>query len=166
MFSTRDNHYQFTVLQQGITNGSETLQLIVNYILGPSGWKYALAYIDDIIFYSKTFEEHLSHLSDICRILKQARFCPNPPKCEITRTQIDYLGHNIKNGEICPSLDNINKLLNSSLPKTADETWKFVKAAEYYRKLMPNFSQIAEPLRKFIPTTKTQQKKDKKLLLN
>ena len=50
--------------------------------------------------YSKTFKEHLSYLSDICRILKQARFCLNPLKCEIARTQIDYLGHNIKNGEI------------------------------------------------------------------
>ena len=136
--------------------------LIVNYILGSSRWKYVLAYIDDIIIYSKTFEEHLSHLSDICRILKQAHFGLNPPKCESARTQIDYLGHNIKNGEIRPSLDNINKLLNTSLPKTADETWKFVKVAEYYRKFMPNASQMVEPLRNFIPTTKTQQKKEQK----
>ena len=141
------------------------MQLIVNYILGSSRWKYALAYIDDIIIYSKTFEEHLSHFSGICQILKQARFCLNLPKCEIARTQTDYLGHNIKNGEIRPSLDNINKLLSTSLPKTADETWKFVKAAEYYRKFMPNFSQIAEPLRKFIPTTKTQQKEGQKTFL-
>ena len=53
--------------------------------------------------YSKTFEEHLSHLTDICRILKQARFCLKPPKYEISTTQIDYLGHNIKNGKIHPS---------------------------------------------------------------
>ena len=141
------------------------MQRIINYTLGLSRWKYALAYIDDIIIYSKTFEEHLSHLSDICRILKQARFCLKPPKWEIARTQIDYLGHNIKNGEICPSLDNINNLLNTNLPKTADETWKFVKAAEYYRKFMPNFSQIAEFLRKFIPPTKTQRKKGQKTFI-
>ena len=46
--------------------------------------------------------------------------------------------------------------------KTADEACKFVKAAEYYRKFIPNFSQIAEPLRKFVPTTRTQQKKGQK----
>ena len=55
-FSSRDNHYQFTVLPQGINNGSKTLQLIVNYISDPSRWKYALPYIDDIIICSKTFE--------------------------------------------------------------------------------------------------------------
>ncbi|CAM4981831.1 unnamed protein product [Rotaria socialis] len=164
-FSTRDNHYQFTVLPQGITNGPATFQRVINHILGPARWKYALAYIDDVIIYSKTFEEHLSHLNDICTILKNARFRLNPEKCEIAQTQTDYLGHNIKNGEIRPSPNNINGLLNTRLPQTADEACKFVKAAEYYRKFIPKFSQIAEPLRKFVPTTRTQQKKGQKTLI-
>ena len=99
-FSTRDNHYQFTVLPQGITNGPATFQRVINHILGPTRWKYALAYIDDVIIYSQTFEEHLSHLDDICQILKDARFRLNPEKCEIARTQTDYLGHRIKDGEV------------------------------------------------------------------
>ncbi|CAF4416553.1 unnamed protein product [Rotaria sp. Silwood2] len=161
-FSTRDNHYQFTVLPQGITNGPATFQRVINHILGPARWKYALAYIDDVIIYSETFEEHLKHLNEICTILKNARFRLNPDKCEIAQTQTDYLGHNIKNGEIRPSPHNINGLLNTRLPQTPDEACKFVKAAEYYRKFIPNFSQIAEPLRKFVPTTRTQQKKRQK----
>ncbi|CAF5160539.1 unnamed protein product, partial [Rotaria sp. Silwood1] len=132
-FSTRDNHYQFTVLPQGITNGPATFQRVINHILGPARWKYALAYIDDVIIFSKTFEEHLIHLNDICTILKNARFRLNPDKCEIAQTETDYLGHNIKNGEIRPSSHNINGLLNTRLPQTADEACKFVKAAEYYR---------------------------------
>ncbi|CAF1177889.1 unnamed protein product [Rotaria sordida] len=164
-FSTRDNHYQFTVLPQGITNGPATFQRVINHILGPTRWKYALAYIDDVIIYSKTFEEHLSHLNEICTILKNARFRLNPEKCEIARTQTDYLGHRIKNGEIRPSPTNIHGLLNTRLPQTADEACKFVKAAEYYRKFIPNFSQIAEPLRKFVPTTRTQRKKGQKTII-
>ncbi|CAF4743200.1 unnamed protein product, partial [Rotaria sp. Silwood2] len=164
-FSTRDNHYQFTVLPQGITNGPATFQRIINHILGPARWKYALAYIDDVIIYSKTFEEHLTHLNDICTMLKNARFRLNPEKCEIAQTQTDYLGHNIKNGEIRSSPNNINGLLNTRLPQTADEACKFVKAAEYYRKFIPNFSQTAEPLRKFVPTTRTQQKKGQKTII-
>jgi transposase InsO family protein len=164
-FSTRDNHYQFTVLPQGITNGPATFQRIINHILGPTRWKYALAYIDDVIIYSKTFEEHLLHLNEICQTLKDARFRLNPEKCEIARTQTDYLGHRIQNGEIRPSSTNIHGLLNTRLPQTADEACKFVKAAEYYRKFIPNFSQIAEPLRKFVPTTRTQRKKGQKTLI-
>ena len=164
-FSNRDNHYQFTVLPQGITNGPATFQRVINHILGPARWKYALAYIDDVIIYSKTFNEHLLHLKEICQILKNARFRLNPEKCEIARTQTNYLGHQIKNGEIRPSQHNINGLLNTRLPHTADEACKFAKAAEYYRKFIPNFSQIAEPLRKFVPTTRTQQKKGQKTII-
>jgi transposase InsO family protein len=164
-FSTRDNHYQFTVLPQGITNGPATFQRVINHILGPTRWKYALAYIDDVIIYSQTFEEHVSHLSDICQILKDARFRLNPEKCEIARTQTDYLGHQITHGEIRPSPHNINGLLNTKIPQTPEEACKFVKAAEYYRKFIPNFSQIAEPLRKFVPTTRTQQKKGQKTII-
>ena len=161
-FSTRDNHYQFTVLPQGITNGPATFQRIINHVLGPARWKYALAYIDDVIIYSNTFEEHLTHLNSICQILKNTRFRLNPEKCEIARTKTDYLGHRIENGEIRPCPTNINGLLNTRVPETADEACKFVKAAEYYRKFIPNFSQIAEPLRKFVPTTRTQQKKSQR----
>ncbi|CAF4267456.1 unnamed protein product [Rotaria sp. Silwood2] len=164
-FSTGDNHYQFTVLPQGITNGPATFQRLINHILGPTRWKYALAYIDDIIIYSKTFEEHLLHLNEICQVLKDTRFRLNPDKCEIARTQTDYLGHHIRNGDIRPSPNNINGLLKTRLPQTPDEACKFVKAAEYYRKFIPNFSQIAEPLRKFVPTTRTQQRKGQKTII-
>lgn len=161
-FSTRDNHFQFTVLPQGITNGPATFQRVINTILGPARWKYALAYIDDVIIYSHTFDEHLQHLASICSTLKTARFRLNPEKCEIARTHTDYLGHRIQHAEIRPSSTNINGLLNTQVPTTADEACKFVKAAEHYRKFIPHFSQLAEPLHKFVPTTRTQRKKGQK----
>ncbi|CAF4803440.1 unnamed protein product, partial [Rotaria sp. Silwood2] len=86
-------------------------------------------------------------------------------KCEIARTQTDYLGHHIRNGDIRSSPNNINGLLKTRLPQTPDEACKFVKAAEYYREFIPNFSQIAEPLRKFVPTTRTQQRKGQKTII-
>ncbi|CAF1437713.1 unnamed protein product [Rotaria sordida] len=117
------------------------------------------------IYSKKKFEEHLSHLNEICQILKNTRFRLNPEKCEIARTQTDYLGHRIQNGEIRPSLTNIHGLLNTRLSQTTDEACKFVKAAEYYRKFILNFSQISEPLRKFVPTTRTQQNKGQKTII-
>ncbi|CAF4962489.1 unnamed protein product, partial [Rotaria socialis] len=83
-------------------------------------------------------------------------------KCEIARTQTDYLGHQISNGEIRPSSYNISGLINTKVPQTPDEACKFVKAAEYYRKFLPNFSQIAEPLRKFAQLQELNKRKDKK----
>ena len=164
-FSTRDNHYQFTVLPQGITNGPATFQRIINHILGPTRWRYALAYIDDIIIYSRTFYDHLEHVNEICQLLKQARFRLNPEKCEIAHTRTDYLGHRIENGNIRPCPKNVHGLLNTQSPRTAEEACRFVKATEYYRKFIPNFSIIAEPLRKFVPTTRTEARRGQKTLI-
>ncbi|CAF1211858.1 unnamed protein product [Didymodactylos carnosus] len=131
-FSTRDNHHQFTVLPQGVTNGPATFQRIINHILGSTRWRYALAYIDDIIVYSRTFEEHLSHLNEICQLLKQTKFRLNASECEVARTETHYLGHYIKQGDIRPSPDNIRGLVHTQISSTAEEACKFLKAAEYY----------------------------------
>ena len=119
-----------------------------------------------MIVYSKTFNDHLKHLNEICQLLKQARFRLNPEKCEIAQRRIDYLVHRIENENIRPCPKNIEELLNTQIPKPADEACKFVKAAEYYRKFIPDFSIIAEPLRKFVPTTRTQAKKLKRTKLH
>ena len=92
-FSTRDQHYQFTVLPQGVTNGPPAFQRIVSRILGPTRWHFSLAYLDDIIIYSQTFDEHLLHLEDILNQLDIANIRLNVDKCHIAVRSIDYLGH-------------------------------------------------------------------------
>ncbi|CAF1473560.1 unnamed protein product [Adineta steineri] len=156
-FSTRDQHYQFTVLPQGVTNGPPAFQRIVSRILGPTRWNYSLAYLDDVIIYSQTFDQHLIHIDDILNRLNEANFRLNVGKCHITQTAIDYLGHRIEHGNIKPNADNIRALLETQRPTTAKEAFRFVKAAEYYRKFIPRFSIIAQPLYKYAPTTKEQR---------
>ncbi|CAF3826812.1 unnamed protein product, partial [Rotaria sp. Silwood1] len=156
-FSTRDQHYQFTVLPQGVTNGPPAFQRIVSQILGPTRWQYSLAYLDDVIIYSPTFDQHLTHLDDILNRLNDANFRLNVNKCQIAKTSIDYLGHHIERSNIRPNADNIRALLETPQPTTAREAFRFVKAAEYYRKFIPGFSTIAQPLHKYAPTTKEQR---------
>lgn len=156
-FSTRDQHFQFTVLPQGVTNGPPAFQRIVSKILGPTRWQYSLAYLDDVIIYSPTFNEHVIHLDDILNRLNQANFRLNVDKCHIAQTSINYLGHQIEHSNIRPNSDNIRGLLETPQPTTAKEAFRFVKAAEYYRKFIPAFSTIAQPLHKFAPTTKEQR---------
>ncbi|CAF2136424.1 unnamed protein product [Rotaria magnacalcarata] len=158
-FSTRDQHYQFTVLPQGVTNGPPAFQRIVSQILGPTRWQYSLAYLDDVIIYSPTFNQHLIHLDDILNRLNDANFRLNISKCQMARTSIDYLGHHIENSNIRPNADNIRALLETQQPATAKEAFRFVKAAEYYRKFIPGFSTIAQPLHQYAPTTKEQRSK-------
>ncbi|CAF1661396.1 unnamed protein product, partial [Adineta ricciae] len=100
-FSTRDNHYQFTVLPQGVKNGLPTVE-----------------------------------------------------KCTIASERITYLGHHIHRGHIRPSTDNVHDLLDSPIPTTPQATFRFVKAAEYFRKFITNFSRIAAPLYKYTPSSR------------
>ena len=78
-------------------------------------------------------------------------------KCYIARRSIDYLGHYIEHSNIRPNADNVRSLLETPQPTTAKEAFRFVKAAEYYRKFIPNFSIIAQPLYKYAPVTKEQR---------
>ncbi|CAF1339298.1 unnamed protein product, partial [Rotaria sp. Silwood1] len=162
-FSTRDGHFQFKVLPQGLTNGPPTFQRIVNQILGPNRWKHVLAYIDDIIIYSQNFSEHLKHIEEVCLLLQEANFKLNVDKCEVARAEILFLGHLIKAGTIKPDPDNIRGLTETREPTSAEEAFRFVKAAEYYRKFIPKFSTIAAPLHQYSPATVQQQKNNKKL---
>ena len=156
-FSTRNGHYQFTVLPQGLTNGPPTFQRIVNQILGPNRWKHMLAYIDDIIIYSKNFSEHLQHIEEVCSLLQDANFKLNMDKCEVAKEEILFLGHVVKQGTIRPDPENIRGLAETREPTTAEEAFRFVKAAEYYRKFIPRFSTIAAPLHSYSPTALQQQ---------
>ncbi|CAF4668362.1 unnamed protein product, partial [Rotaria socialis] len=143
-FSTRDGHFQFKVLPQGLTNGPPTFQRIVNQILGPNRWKHVLAYIDDTIIYSKIFYEHIQHIEEV-----------------FARSEILFLGHLIKEGTIKPDPNNIRGLVETKEPTTAEEAFRFVRAAEYYRKFIPEFSIIAAPLHRYSPSTLNQQKMNK-----
>ncbi|CAF4560019.1 unnamed protein product, partial [Rotaria magnacalcarata] len=134
-------------------------QRIVSQILGPTRWQYSLAYLDDVIIYSPTFNQHLIHLDDILNRLNDANFRLNISKCQMARTSIDYLGHHIENSNIRPNADNIRALLETQQPATAKEAFLFVKAAEYYRKCIPGFSTIAQPLHQYAPTNKEQRSK-------
>jgi hypothetical protein len=162
-FSTRDGHFQFKVLPQGLTNGPPTFQRIVNQILGPNRWKHVLAYIDDIIIYSKDFLEHMQHIEEVCALLQGSNFKLNIDKCEVAKTGILFLGHVIKRGTIKPDPENIRGLTETREPVSAEEAFRFVKAAEYYRKFIPKFSLIAAPLHKYSPTTPPQQRTNNKV---
>ncbi|CAF3127116.1 unnamed protein product [Rotaria sp. Silwood2] len=115
-FSTRDQHYQFTVLRQVVTN----------------------AYLDDVIIYSPTFDQYLIHLDDILNRVNNASFRLNVNKCQIAKTVIDFLGHHIEHSNIRPNADNIHALLETKQPTTAKEAFRFVKAAEYYLLRIPD----------------------------
>ncbi|CAF4851479.1 unnamed protein product [Rotaria sp. Silwood1] len=145
-FVTRDKFWEYNVMPQGIKNGPPTFQRIINKLLGRLQWYSALSYIDDIIIYSKSMEEHLHHLEQVLSILHHANFRLNPAKCEFMQQQIKFLGHTIHAQGITPCPEKVRAINDIPVPNSIKSATSFIKMAEYYRNHIPNFSTLARPL--------------------
>lgn len=148
-FVTRAGQWEFNVMPQGIKNGPPSFQRIVDKVLGKMQWHCAIAYIDDIIVYSKSIEKHHQHLEQILSRLYHANFRLNPIKCEFLKQEIQFLGHIISERGIEPCPQKTKAINEFPTPTNAKSAVSFVKMAEYYRNHIPDFSSLAQPLFQF-----------------
>jgi hypothetical protein len=109
-------------------------------------WDYTLVYLDDVVIFSSTFDQHVRHLHEILSILESAHLQLNPQKCSFAKSEIDYLGHTINGAGIRPLQSNIDAILQLPKPSNPKQVHSFVQAANYYRDHIENFSKLAAPL--------------------
>ena len=157
-FVTPDGLFEWNVLAQGLKNSPPSFQRVMVDILS-SCRPFTLIYIDDIVIYSKSFQEHLNHVNQVLSILYKHNFQLNPPKCSIFQHQIDYLSHTISQHGIKPTHEKIQAILNLKEPRTLAEANKFLGALSWYRKFIPLFATIAAPIHQITNLTKPNRKK-------
>ena len=157
-FVTPDGLFEWNVLPQGLKNSPPSFQRVMVDILS-SCRPFTLIYIDDIVIYSKSFQEHLNHVNQVFSILYKHNFQLNPPKCSIFQHKIDYLSHTISQHGIKPTHEKIQAILNLKEPRTLTEANKFLGALSWYRKFIPQFSTIAAPIHQITNLTKPNRKK-------
>ena len=92
-FHTHDGHYEFLVMPFGLTNAPATFQSLMNDIFRALLRRYVLVFFDDILVYSKTWDEHLIHLDTVLHTLMTNGLYVNQSKCLIAREEVEYLGH-------------------------------------------------------------------------
>ena len=92
-FVTHNGLYEFNVMLFGLTNSGASFQRLMGHILRGLEYRFALIYIDDIIIFYKSIDEHLTHLADVFRRLREANVKLNPKKCSFVKQRIEYLGH-------------------------------------------------------------------------
>ena len=122
---------------------------------------FSLVYLDDIIVFSKSFDEHLHHLNCVLTALNTKSLILNPPKCVLAASQIDYLGHTISQGKITPMKDKIEAILQIKEPRSLAQANKFVGALSWYRKFIPQFVTVAAPIHSVTNLTKDKRHKFK-----
>nr|KYP35909.1 Retrovirus-related Pol polyprotein from transposon 297 family [Cajanus cajan] len=145
-FRTHQGHYEFLVMPFGLTNAPATFQCAMNAILGPLLRRYVLVFFDDILVYSKSWEDHLQHLKKVLHILEKHRFLANLKKCEFGKTELSYLGHIVSKAGVSMDPQKVEAILQWPIPKSIKALRGFLGLTGYYRCFICNYGKIARPL--------------------
>ena len=130
----------------GLTNAPATFQRLMERVLAGLQWHTCLVYIDDIIIFSETIDEHLVQMQNIFDRLKQAKLKLKPKKCKLLQTRVKYLGHVVsKDGEETDP-DKVKAVKEWPRPSCVKDIRSFIGFCSYYRRFIPNFASVAKPL--------------------
>ena len=148
----------------GLTNAPATFQRLMESCLGEMHLNWCIIYLDGIIVFSWTPEEHVCRLRAVFNNLRAASLKLQPSKCDLFRKEIKYLGHVVSNEGVFTVLDKIKFVTEWPQPTTVTEVRSFLGFVSYYRRFIPNFSKVAKPLNKLLQNlegTPSQKKKFK-----
>jgi deoxyuridine 5'-triphosphate nucleotidohydrolase len=149
-FSSSMGHYQFEVMPFGLANAPATFQSMVNKILKEYLYKFALVYLDDIVIFSQTIEEHYEHIKLILKKLEEAELCINPNKCYFGYRSINYLGFVISDKGLETDPKKVDIIREWPEPRSVRQVQSFLGLCNYYRRFVESFSKIAKPLTEVI----------------
>ncbi|GBG72921.1 hypothetical protein CBR_g12642 [Chara braunii] len=149
-FKTRDGLYEFTVMPFGLTNAPATFQSLMDKVLREQIGRFMVVYLDDILFFSKSMEEHLKHLEEVLTILKKTQLHLNLEKSEFGKDSVIYLGHRLSAAGLEPEATKVDVISNWPQPVNFHELRSFLGLASYYPKFVPRFSIVVRPLSRLI----------------
>jgi len=105
-----------------------------------------VVFIDDILVYSKSEEEHAEHLRIVLQVLKEKRLFAKLSKCEFWLREVSFLGHVISKGRVAVDPSKVDAVMQWESPKSVFEVRSFLGLVGYYRKFIEGFSKLALPL--------------------
>lgn len=145
-FTVLGSHYEFNRLPFGLINSAPAFQRILTQALENLVGSACFVYIDDIVIYGRTLEEHMTNLEKVLERLNEHKLKVKPSKCHFLKQSINYLGYVISSEGIGMDPKKTTAIREFVTPKNEKQLKSFLGLAGFYRKYVPNFSIIAEPL--------------------
>ena len=145
-FRTRYGSFEFLVLPFGLTNAPSTFMMMMQDILRPYLDKFVISYLDDILIYSNTLEEHQKHVRIVLDTLREHKLYVKLSKCEIFREQVEFLGYNINRNGLSMMEEKVKAIQQWPTPKSVKQVRSFLGLAGFYRQFIKMFSATTSPL--------------------
>lgn len=145
-FVTHTGRYQFNVMPFGLKNAPATFQRLMERVLAGLRGNICLVYLDDIIIYSSSVDQHFERLQAVLNRLRQANLTINLKKSKFCLTEMKFLRHTISKTGIGADPDKVEAIKSYPTPTNLKEVQRFLGLAGWYHKFVPNFSKIAQPL--------------------
>jgi hypothetical protein len=145
-FKTKQGLFEWMVMPFGLCNAPATFMRVMNDVLRPFLDDCVIVYLDGILIFSKSHEEHIKHVKQVLDVLRKEKLFLKMSKCEFGKTSLIYLGHIVGGGELKIDPSKVKVILEWPKSNNVTEVRSFLGAAQYWRKFIANFSSIAAPL--------------------
>ena len=145
-FRTRYGHFEFLAMPFGLTNSPAAFMDLMNRIFRPSLDQFVIMFIDHILIYLGSGEEHAEHLRIVLQTLQEHRLYAKLSKCQFWLDSVAFLGHIVSIEGVSVDPKKVEAILNWKPPTSVTEIRRFLGLVGYYRKFVEGFSKIAAPL--------------------
>ncbi|GFU47789.1 retrovirus-related Pol polyprotein from transposon 17.6 [Trichonephila clavipes] len=149
-FITPEGLYEFKVMPFGLCNAPATFERMMDNLLRHFKWTMCLCYLDDIIVFSETFEDHLIRLRLVLKCLQEAGLKLNSKKCLFAAQEVKILGHLVSSNGVRPDPNKIKAVRNFPTPKNIHDIRSFLGLCSYFRRFIKGFCYLAEPLQSLL----------------
>lgn len=145
-FVTKYGQFEFLVMPFGLANAPAHFQSMMDSIFKSQIGAFVLVYIDDIVIYSQDIESHWQHVRTVLQILRDNQLVCKLKKCHFAQSTISYLGYIISEDGVRMDPRKVRSIVDWPTPKSVKEIQKFLGLANFYRRFIPNFASITQPL--------------------
>lgn len=151
-FNTPLGHFEYLVMPFGLTNAPAVFQTLVNDVLRDFLNRFVFVYLDDILIFSQSPEEHTHHVRQVLQRLLENKLFVKSEKCEFNKSSVGFLGYIIESGQVRTDPAKVSAVTEWPRPDSRKQLQRFLGFANFYRRFIRNYSQVAAPLTRLTST--------------
>ncbi|XP_050365527.1 uncharacterized mitochondrial protein AtMg00860-like [Argentina anserina] len=143
------------VLFEPISRDGANIQRLMNKLFHPYLDRFVVVYLDDIVVYSKTLQEHVEHLREVLKVLWENQLYIKMDKCSFAKPEVSFLGHKIKDGKLMMEDCKVHSIQEWEPPTKVHDLRSFLGLVNYYRRFIKGYSATIAPLTNLLKKNKT-----------